>query len=229
MNNMNSFEYGGDAEQHANYRKSVDFWAKIYTCILFCCHILSWMGMAYLIGKWSLIFPLLNAMLGVFCVEWAWHNTQRIHNVDEERDSSFPEFRRLDARDWNKWPHYPLAMTVMLPLIYMAFFIMIGTAPLSKFIWLNGYNERPILGWRKKWIDVHNRSCNYFFMIAVNMRVKMVDRNDFDYSPWLGPKYKENQKLPIKVATHIAAPHASYLDTTLTQYVENHAFCSKAE
>ena len=66
-------------------------------------------------------------------------------------------------------------------------------------------------------------------MIALNMRVKMIDRSDYDYSTWLGPNYKENQKLPIKVATHIAAPHASYLDNTLTQYVENHAFCIKAE
>ena len=31
------------------------------------------------------------------------------------------------------------------------------------------------------------------------------------------------------MATHIAAPHSSYLDSTLTQYVENHAFCIKRE
>ena len=53
--------------------------------------------------------------------------------------------------------------------------------------------------------------------------------SDYDYSPWLGPDYKEKQVLPVKVATHIAAPHSSYLDSTLTQYVENHAFCIKRE
>ena len=118
-----------------------------------------------------MIFPLLNAILGVLILEWAWYNTQRIHNVDEERDACFPEFRRLDARFWNKWLHYPLAMTITIPTLYMGAFIILITAPLSKFIWLSGYNQRPIIGWRKKWIDVHNRSCNYFIMIALNMRV----------------------------------------------------------
>ena len=66
-------------------------------------------------------------------------------------------------------------------------------------------------------------------MIVYKMRVKKIELTDYDYSPWLGPNYKENQVLPEKVATHIAAPHSSVLDNTLTQCIENHAFCIKAE
>ena len=59
--------------------------------------------------------------------------------------------------------------------------------------------------------------------------VTKVDLDDFDYSEWLGPGYKEKQELPVKIATHIGAPHACWLDVTLMQYIENHAFCAKKE
>ena len=58
---------------------------------------------------------------------------------------------------------------------------------------------------------------------------KIVDADDFDYSEWLGPGYKDKQELPLKVSTHIGAPHSCWLDDTVTQTVENHAFCVKAE
>ena len=134
-----SLEYGGDAKQHEIYRRSIDFWAKVYTWTVLMCHIFFMLLVVYCTGKWFVIFPLLNAILGVLILEWAWYNTQRIHNVDEERDACFPEFRRLDARFWNKWLHYPLAMTIAIPTLYMGAFIILVTAPVSKFIWLSGY------------------------------------------------------------------------------------------
>ncbi len=52
---------------------------------------------------------------------------------------------------------------------------------------------------------------------------------DYGYTEWLGPGYKEKQVLPLKVSTWIGAPHSSWLDTAMPQYVEDHAFAVKKE
>ena len=69
----------------------------------------------------------------------------------------------------------------------------------------------------------------HFFHCMLWMWVSVEDRCDYDYSEWLGPGYKEKQKLPLKVSTHIGAPHACWLDDTLMQFIENHAFAVKDE
>ena len=81
-------------------------------------------------------------------------------------------------------------MTILPTKFWFAFLMMPGSALFGKFI-LFRYPQRPIIGWRKNWIDVHNKSCNYFFQLCLNMYVTKIDLDDFDYSEWLGPDYKE--------------------------------------
>ena len=215
-------------KSHEEYRQAITFWGKIYTFTIFIVNVYLWWQFYCFLGKFRFILPIGNALLGAAILEWAWYNTKRVHNVNEERDSMFPAFRRIEAKHWNKWMHYPIAMTLVLPKFWFVFWMLPGSAIFGKFI-LFGYTQRPIVGWRKNWIDVHNRSCNYFYHIALSLYVTKIDLDDYDYTEWLGPGYKEKQELPNKIATHIGAPHACWLDDSLMQYFENHAFCVKAE
>ena len=55
----------------------------------------------------------LQAVIGFVALEWAWSQLRRFREVDEERDSKFPAFRRRDAGKWQKWKFYPGAMLSM--------------------------------------------------------------------------------------------------------------------
>ena len=103
-----------------------------------------------------------------------------------------------------------------------------GTATFSRII-TYGYKERPFTGWRKWLIDVHYKAMNLLVLIVHFMFVTLEELNDYDYSEWLGPGYKEKQVLPDKVVTHIGAPHSHWCDDTVTLKFENHTFCVKAE
>ena len=169
-----------------------------------------------------------NMLFGAAVLEWAWYNSQRAHKINEERDACFPAFRRLDVKHWNKWKHYPLAVTLFpakLWFIWLCTFLSWAEARIC----LLGYKQRPILGWRKWVIDAHCKAINHILHILIQAWVTKIDIDDFDYTEWLGPGYKETQVLPSKVATHIGAPHVSSFDDTLQQFIENHAFCIKVE
>ena len=218
-------EYGGDMAAHDKYRKQIDFWSSIYrTAVLLLNFYFFWKCYCYL-GNLLLI---INALVGLLYIAWSWRATQRIHNVDEERDACFPAFRRLEAKHWNIWYHLPAALTIALPKLWLLFIMLPGSAVLGKIV-LFGYKQRPLVGWRKYWADIHYQCCGWFFHVTLNVKVDRISADDFDYTEWLGPGYKEKQELPKKVSTHIGAPHACWLDTVIMQYFENHAFAVKAE
>ena len=43
---------------------------------------------------------LINALIGLLSFEWAWYSLKPVREVNEERDSQYPAFRRLDVRKW---------------------------------------------------------------------------------------------------------------------------------
>lgn len=51
--------------------------------------------------------------MGWLAFEWAWKQLESVRNVNEERDSKFPAYRRWDAINWKKWRFYLGAMTLM--------------------------------------------------------------------------------------------------------------------
>ena len=61
------------------------------------------------------------------------------------------------------------------------------------------------------------------------MLMQHVHLDEFDYSEWLGPDYKEKQELPNKVSTIIVAPHSCWMDTIVPGGVYMPAFCVKKE
>jgi hypothetical protein len=47
------------------------------------------------------ILAILNAILGIYILNWAWKQIKPIRMQDEERDSQFPPFRRTDLKNWS--------------------------------------------------------------------------------------------------------------------------------
>ena len=220
--------YYENLEDHKKYRKQIDFWAKVLTVSVFTLNLILFYRVVYLSDKFYLYLAS-HMIFGLVLFEWAWYNTQRVRQIDEERDSCYPAFRRLDAKHWSKNRHYFLAATLLPVRFYFGVNIaLIGGILFSKVI-LAGYKERPIIGWRKWVVDVHSKYLNHLMHLCVNAWIVRIDLDDFDYSPWLGKGYKESQELPKKTATYIGAPHASWMDDTLQQIFEQHAFCIKAE
>ena len=59
------------------------------------------------------IYLLVQAVLGIIALEYAWHRTKRFREQNEERDGRFPPFRRYDAEKWSRLKFYPGAMFLM--------------------------------------------------------------------------------------------------------------------
>ena len=50
-------------------------------------------------------------LFGLYLFEWAWAQTKAIREVDEARDSKYPAYRRVEAKNWSKWRFYFGAVT----------------------------------------------------------------------------------------------------------------------
>ena len=66
-------------------------------------------------------------------------------------------------------------------------------------------------------------------MFSASIWNKTVRLNDFDYSHWLGPDYKEKQVLPGRTSTLVQAPHITYMDTIVIGGEFRPANCVKKE
>ena len=59
------------------------------------------------------IFLIVNALIGLLLFEYAWAKVRKVREINEERDSLYPAFRRYDAKKWSKWRFYIGAVTFM--------------------------------------------------------------------------------------------------------------------
>lgn len=89
--------------------------------------------------------------------------------------------------------------------IWLAFLDTACPATVNRTLFF-GIKERPVIGWRKWLVDVNFKAMNYLILALGFIKIQVIE-DDYDYSEWLGPDYKEKQELPIKVSTHIGAPH----------------------
>ncbi len=103
-----------------------------------------------MLSNFWLFSLLIYLAIGVYAVEWMWAKMERIRQVDEERDSMFPAFRRTDAKHWNKWMFYPLGVTAMPLRIVMGLSILATAGIFSWFIRIGHDDDKPLTGWRKR-------------------------------------------------------------------------------
>lgn len=175
----------------------------------------------------AIIFLAIYMGIGLLAFEWAWGKVRPLREVDEERDSKYPAFRRPDAKGWRRWKFLPGAVT-LLPLRMVMGVILVILCYICTWILTRGHrftDENHITGCRATAIRYVFKFFSAALMFSIGMRSTR-RKVDYDYSEYLGPNYKKEQILPKHVSTLIVN-HSTWIDTQmLVQYYMN-AFVSK--
>lgn len=171
---------------------------------------------------------LVYMLIGWLLFEWSWAQTKALREVNEERDSKYPAYRRFDAHNWKKWKFYPGAiflvllrlMLVVICILLCYIFVRITT------IGHSFSNQTPLKGRWRNLINVY--AYKVFSTIVVYIAGGWMTRKvvEFDYSPYLGPDYKELQTEPKYVSTYVSN-HTSLIDIPLLISYYKPAFASK--
>ncbi len=74
-----------------------------------------------------LLILVVNALLGLVLLEWAWSCTAKLRVVDEARDSQYPSRRRQDLGKVSKLILYPCDVTILVPRFLAFIAIVIGS------------------------------------------------------------------------------------------------------
>lgn len=61
---------------------------------------------------------------GLLIFEWAWSQIKVLRDINEDRDSKYPPFRRFDAYKWRKYHYYFGAVTFM-PVRFLISFLSV--------------------------------------------------------------------------------------------------------
>jgi hypothetical protein len=56
---------------------------------------------------------IVQAIIAIIAIEFAFSRVKRMQAVDETRDSKFPAWRRRDAKNWSRLKFYPLGLLTM--------------------------------------------------------------------------------------------------------------------
>ena len=132
------YEYG-DMKNADNYDRTISILGYIYCACYMLANFYAYYCFycSYIDYRWHMFIA--HELICLLAIEWMWHNTQRIHNVDEARDSCFPAFRRPEAKPWTKWMLYPGALSgLMTYRIWSVAITLVLTASVSNIV-LFGY------------------------------------------------------------------------------------------
>ena len=98
----------------------------------------------------AIIWPVINALLGILVFELSWAKTRPIREIDEARDSLYPSFRRYDAKNWRRWKFYPGAVTLLIPR-FLLVILNLFLCWVFTLIMTIGHNmDMPLTGCRNK-------------------------------------------------------------------------------
>ena len=170
-----------------------------------------------------------NALIGLSLLQLSWGLVDRYLTKNEERDSHFPAFRRLDTHLWRKWMFVPGAMTI---------YIVRGLISLGSLFWLamwlrivmigHEMGKNPLKGLRLWANFLAYKIASWLIIKASGITVTKHVVNELDYSKYLGKDYLKNQKLPKKAST-IVANHQAWIDNIILIQTCYPGFAAKIE
>ena len=97
---------------------------------------------------WKVLI-ILNAIGGLYLFEKAWYTSRRFRKPIQELDAQFPELCRPDAPKWQKWKHYPGALTLLIPRMIWCALLMIIMAIMANVFLICHDRRKAITGCRK--------------------------------------------------------------------------------
>lgn len=161
-----------------------------------------------------MIYLIIQAVFGIFALEWALRRLARHRNQKNEKfnDPRVYECLRPDPEKWARWKFYPGAIFTMLTRIIL----LLVNALLLIFWWKlltcghDTQTKGPIKkGCRTALIRFFGRLAARIQFLAVGMYTTSSFK-EADYSYYLGPDYKKNMN--NKTTSTIVANHVSWLD-----------------
>jgi len=115
---------------------------------------------------------------------------EKIREIDEERDSQFPCWRRVDAKDWSAWMFIPGAM-FMMPTRLICYFGTLFIHGIVVLLLQIGRDKKPLKkGCRKSLINFSFDVTGILWLIFAGT-IPFYKDVDADYTYYLGPDYKK--------------------------------------
>ena len=142
---------------------------------------------------------IINAVLGIAALEFAFYKTRVLFDGNEERDKKYPAFRRHDLQYWKRWRLYPVAATLLIPRIIGAVLILLSVIPFCLVAGIGQDHRKPPEPWR---VDLYFKFSAIWAMCGrfiAGSWYTWTHVTDVDYSYYLGPTWREElnaRKIP---------------------------------
>ncbi|CDW83074.1 acyltransferase family protein [Stylonychia lemnae] len=174
-----------------------------------------------------LILLALYMMTGIAMLEWSWIQMKVFREVNEDRDSQYPPYRRLDVRNWQKWKFYFGAMTLLPIRLLLCTIILIILFLFIKLITIgHSFSDgKPLSGCRKPIIKFAYQSASTLVVFITGTRTGKIIKNDYSYEAYLGPNYKSDPQ-PNHMPTFVCN-HTSWMDVMMLIIHYAPAFAAK--
>lgn len=114
--------------------------------------------------NWAAVIVILDIIIGVACVEWAWKKVEKLRDHNAEIHSKYSAFRRLDVAQWKKWKFLLGSITLMnIRLIVVVSFCLLNFIIIKITTIGTTFNEeKPLTGWRNWIVSTSiNISCTF--------------------------------------------------------------------
>ena len=156
--------------------------------IMVIAQIVGFVILSYYINGWYALF-LGNAVIGYSILHIVWNLVPRYLTPNEERDSLFPAFRRLDSQHWNFYMFIPGAIS----LFCIRAVVSLGSLVVLM-IWLricmigHKYGKEPLQGWRL-WCNYTAYNWASWLIVSSSFMSMKLHHVEVDYSEYLGKDY----------------------------------------
>ena len=92
----------------------------------------------FLLSYWKvwLALYIVQGLIGVWCFEWAWKQSERARLCPQEIRDEFPAFCKRDAPNWKRSMFYPGCFIMLIPRLVMMFSTLFAIGFVTKIIYI---------------------------------------------------------------------------------------------
>ena len=148
----------------------------------------------------------MSSLVGIYWFELTWEGIERVRKGQEECWQEFPMFRRIDMHQWSRSKFYLGAIFLLTPRLIFSFGCVFVAGIIQRLLFIGRNMEEPLDGWRRKaqqwtlWIICPLCLWSYGY----NSDVYHLNKDDVDYSKYLGPNWKEQEFKGKRVSTVVS-------------------------
>ena len=158
----------------------------------------------------------------ISAIEWALMKAKPLSNVDEERDSKYPAFRRYDTKYWVRPYLYVGSLFMPIKVLFTATTQM--TLLIGMVVCLCKQDRRNVSKLRFKMFNLYLRFICFLNVIFIPIIPRVV-RPKVDYKKYFGPDFEEDYETHVPIISN----HSSLFDIPLIEYLYCSGWVAKKE